>query len=41
MSYFSTMETNTFINTDDTDDDWVIVQYTSLSEPFWGIVVNK
>ncbi len=23
------------------DDDWEIVQHTAITEPFWGIVVNK
>lgn len=28
-------------NTGFTDDDWEIVQYTAITEPFWGVVVNK
>ena len=27
-------------NTSDTDD-WILVQHTSITEPFWGSVVNK
>ena len=23
------------------DDDWEFVQHTAITEPFWGIVVNK
>ena len=22
-------------------DDWLLIQHTSFTEPFWGIVVNK
>ena len=28
-------------NTGFTDDDWEIVQSTAITEPFWGVVVNK
>lgn len=28
-------------NTGLTDDDWEIVQPTAITEPFWGVVVNK
>lgn len=23
------------------DDDWELVQSTAITEPFWGVVVNK
>ena len=25
----------------DDSDDWQLIQHTSFTEPFWGIVVNK
>jgi hypothetical protein len=28
-------------NTGFTDDDWELVQSTAITEPFWGVVVNK
>ena len=28
-------------NTGFTDDDWELVQTTAITEPFWGVVVNK
>lgn len=28
-------------NTSFTDDDWELVQSTAITEPLWGVVVNK